>query len=33
MQTTIQLTVNNTPREATVDTRTLLVDFCAINST
>ena len=27
MQTTIQLTVNNTPCEATVDTRTLLVDF------
>lgn len=27
MHTTIQLTVNNTPCEATVDTRTLLVDF------
>ena len=27
MQTTIQLTVNNIPCEATVDTRTLLVDF------
>ena len=27
MHTTIQLTVNNAPCEATVDTRTLLVDF------
>ena len=27
MQTTIQLTVNNKPFEASVDTRTLLVDF------
>ena len=27
MQTAIQLTVNHTPCEATVDTRTLLVDF------
>ena len=27
MQATIQLTVNNKPCEATVDTRTLLVDF------
>ena len=27
MKTTVRLTVNNTPRQAEIDTRTLLVDF------